>query len=184
MVGCPGLVERESILAGGSSGAVVSALERFQDSIPDGASKILHPSIRPILEAESAQVPLLESETEWMEVQDYSAAPDELLVLSATSFRPETRESPCQDLEPTPADLFQTLRGFLQTFWNLEQTSRGLEQTLGGLVQTSQGPEQTPAALLETSRGLEPARGGRVQTSADLLQTSPGGDYEYEAGVG
>ncbi len=112
------------------------------------------------------------------------AAPDKLLVLSATSFRPETRESLGQGLEPTPADLFQTLRGFLQIFWNLEQTSRGLEQTLGGLVQTSQGPEQTPAARLETSRGLEPARGGRVQTSADLLQTSPGGDYEYEVGIG
>ncbi len=96
----------------------------------------------------------------------------------------ETRESGCQGLEPTPADLFQTLRGFLQIFWNLEKTSRGLEQTLEGLVQTSQGPEQTPATRLETSRGLEPARGGRVQTSADWLQTSPGGDCEYEVGVG
>ena len=113
--------------------------------------------------------------TRHFQADEALAAPDELLVLSATSFRPEIRESRCQGLEPTPADLFQTLRGFLQIFWNLEQTSRGLEQT-------SQGPEQTPAARLETSRGLEPARGGRVQTSADLLQTSPGGDCE--AGVG
>ena len=41
VVGCRRLVERESILAGGSSGAVVSALERLQDSIPDGANCVL-----------------------------------------------------------------------------------------------------------------------------------------------
>jgi N-(2-amino-2-carboxyethyl)-L-glutamate synthase len=41
VVGCRRLVERESILAGGSSGAVVSALMRLQDTIPDGASCVL-----------------------------------------------------------------------------------------------------------------------------------------------
>lgn len=41
VVGCRRLVARESILAGGSSGAVVSALDRLQDSIPDGANCVL-----------------------------------------------------------------------------------------------------------------------------------------------
>ena len=41
VMGCRRLMEREAILAGGSSGAVVSALERLQDSIPGGASCVL-----------------------------------------------------------------------------------------------------------------------------------------------
>ena len=41
VVGCRQLVARESILAGGSSGAVVSALSRLQDHIPDGAHCVL-----------------------------------------------------------------------------------------------------------------------------------------------
>jgi cysteine synthase A len=41
VVGCRRLVARESILAGGSSGAVVAALERLQDTIPQGANCVL-----------------------------------------------------------------------------------------------------------------------------------------------
>jgi 2,3-diaminopropionate biosynthesis protein SbnA len=41
VVGCRRLVARESILAGGSSGAVVAALERLQDTIPGGANCVL-----------------------------------------------------------------------------------------------------------------------------------------------
>lgn len=41
VVGCHQLVARESILAGGSSGAVVSALNRLQNGIPDGANCVL-----------------------------------------------------------------------------------------------------------------------------------------------
>ncbi len=41
VVGCRRLVARESILAGGSSGAIVAALERLQDSISDGANCVL-----------------------------------------------------------------------------------------------------------------------------------------------
>lgn len=41
VVGCRQLVARESILAGGSSGAVVAALERLQDTIPEGANCVL-----------------------------------------------------------------------------------------------------------------------------------------------
>jgi len=41
IVGCRHLILRESILAGGSSGAVVAALKRIQDSIPAGASCVL-----------------------------------------------------------------------------------------------------------------------------------------------
>ncbi|HET9212192.1 MAG TPA: CRISPR system precrRNA processing endoribonuclease RAMP protein Cas6 [Thermoanaerobaculia bacterium] len=52
---------------------VARILDRFRGLYGDDASEILHPSIRRVLEAEAAQVPLLESETEWMEVQDYSA---------------------------------------------------------------------------------------------------------------
>ncbi|HYU30928.1 MAG TPA: 2,3-diaminopropionate biosynthesis protein SbnA [Thermoanaerobaculia bacterium] len=37
VVGCRRLVAREAILAGGSSGGVLSAIERRKDSIPDGA---------------------------------------------------------------------------------------------------------------------------------------------------
>jgi 2,3-diaminopropionate biosynthesis protein SbnA len=58
VVGCRRLVARESILAGGSSGAVVAALERLQDTIhggmncvlilPDRESGILRPSMMTI----------------------------------------------------------------------------------------------------------------------------------------
>jgi N-(2-amino-2-carboxyethyl)-L-glutamate synthase len=41
VLGCRRLMERESILAGGSSGAVVAALDRLQDTIPDGANCVL-----------------------------------------------------------------------------------------------------------------------------------------------
>jgi 2,3-diaminopropionate biosynthesis protein SbnA len=41
VVGCRRLVTRESILAGGSSGGVVAALERLQESIPEGANCVL-----------------------------------------------------------------------------------------------------------------------------------------------
>jgi len=41
VVGCWRLVRREAILAGGSSGAVVSALERLRDEIPAGATCVL-----------------------------------------------------------------------------------------------------------------------------------------------
>jgi cysteine synthase A len=41
VTGCRRLVAREAILAGGSSGAIVSALERLQDSIPAGATCVL-----------------------------------------------------------------------------------------------------------------------------------------------
>jgi cysteine synthase A len=41
VTGCRRLVARESILAGGSPGAVVSALERLQDSIPAGANCVV-----------------------------------------------------------------------------------------------------------------------------------------------
>jgi 2,3-diaminopropionate biosynthesis protein SbnA len=41
VVGCWRLVRREAILAGGSSGAVVSALARLQDEIPAGATCVL-----------------------------------------------------------------------------------------------------------------------------------------------
>lgn len=41
IAGCRRLVARESILAGGSSGAVVAALERLQDTIPIGANCVL-----------------------------------------------------------------------------------------------------------------------------------------------
>jgi cysteine synthase A len=41
VVGCHQLVTRESILAGGSSGAVVSALHRLRSGIPDGAHCVL-----------------------------------------------------------------------------------------------------------------------------------------------
>jgi N-(2-amino-2-carboxyethyl)-L-glutamate synthase len=38
VVGCHRLVNREAILAGGSSGAIVSALEKIQADIPDGSN--------------------------------------------------------------------------------------------------------------------------------------------------
>jgi len=38
VVGCRRLMRREAILAGGSSGGVVAAVERLQDDIPDGAT--------------------------------------------------------------------------------------------------------------------------------------------------
>ena len=41
VVGCRRLVARESILAGGSSGAVVAALERLLDTIPGSANCVL-----------------------------------------------------------------------------------------------------------------------------------------------
>ncbi len=41
VVGCRRLIQREAILAGGSSGAVVTALGRFADAIPDGATCVL-----------------------------------------------------------------------------------------------------------------------------------------------
>jgi cysteine synthase A len=41
VVGCRRLMAREAILAGGSSGAVVSALERLRDAIPAGATVVL-----------------------------------------------------------------------------------------------------------------------------------------------
>jgi N-(2-amino-2-carboxyethyl)-L-glutamate synthase len=41
LVGCRRLMERESILAGGSSGGIVSPLERLQDRVPDGANCVL-----------------------------------------------------------------------------------------------------------------------------------------------
>ncbi|WP_406069043.1 2,3-diaminopropionate biosynthesis protein SbnA [Micromonospora sp. NBC_01638] len=41
VVGCRRLMAREAILAGGSSGAVVSALERYRDQIPAGATCVL-----------------------------------------------------------------------------------------------------------------------------------------------
>jgi 2,3-diaminopropionate biosynthesis protein SbnA len=41
VVGCRRLVTREAILAGGSSGGVVAALERLQDSVPAGANCVL-----------------------------------------------------------------------------------------------------------------------------------------------
>lgn len=41
VVGCRRLMAREAILAGGSSGGVISALERFRDHIPAGATCVL-----------------------------------------------------------------------------------------------------------------------------------------------
>ncbi|HEU5107643.1 MAG TPA: 2,3-diaminopropionate biosynthesis protein SbnA [Micromonosporaceae bacterium] len=41
VVGCRRLMAREAILAGGSSGGVVSALERIRDEVPAGASCVL-----------------------------------------------------------------------------------------------------------------------------------------------
>ena len=41
VVGCRRLVRREAILAGGSSGAVVSAVERLRESIPAGANCVM-----------------------------------------------------------------------------------------------------------------------------------------------
>lgn len=41
VVGCRRLVAREAILAGGSSGAVMAALERFQGRIPEGATCVV-----------------------------------------------------------------------------------------------------------------------------------------------
>jgi 2,3-diaminopropionate biosynthesis protein SbnA len=41
VTGCRRLVARESILAGGSSGAVVAGLDRLRDTIPNGASCVL-----------------------------------------------------------------------------------------------------------------------------------------------
>jgi cysteine synthase A len=41
VVGCRRLVTHEAILAGGSSGAVIAAVERLQDSIPPGANCVV-----------------------------------------------------------------------------------------------------------------------------------------------
>jgi len=41
VVGCHRLVSREGILAGGSSGAIVSALEKTQVDIPDGSNCVM-----------------------------------------------------------------------------------------------------------------------------------------------
>lgn len=41
VVGCHRLVSREGILAGGSSGAIVSALEKTQGDIPDGSNCVM-----------------------------------------------------------------------------------------------------------------------------------------------
>jgi 2,3-diaminopropionate biosynthesis protein SbnA len=41
VVGCRRLMAREAVLAGGSAGAVVSALERYRDQIPAGATCVL-----------------------------------------------------------------------------------------------------------------------------------------------
>ena len=41
VAGCRRLVAREAILAGGSSGAVMAAVERLQDRIPDGATCVV-----------------------------------------------------------------------------------------------------------------------------------------------
>ncbi len=41
VIGCHNLLEREAVLAGGSSGAIVSALEKIRDEIPDGTDVVL-----------------------------------------------------------------------------------------------------------------------------------------------
>jgi cysteine synthase A len=41
VVGCRRLARREAILAGGSSGGVVAAVERLKDEIPPGANCVL-----------------------------------------------------------------------------------------------------------------------------------------------
>jgi len=38
VVGCRRLVSREAILAGGSSGGVLAAIEKLQERIPDGSN--------------------------------------------------------------------------------------------------------------------------------------------------
>jgi hypothetical protein len=52
---------------------VARILDRFRGLYGDDASEILHPAIRPVLEAEASRVPILADETEWREVKDYSA---------------------------------------------------------------------------------------------------------------
>jgi hypothetical protein len=52
---------------------VARILDRFASLYGQGASEILQPGVRSILEAEAAEVPLLADRTRWIEVRDYSA---------------------------------------------------------------------------------------------------------------
>jgi hypothetical protein len=52
---------------------VARILDRFRGLYGDDAGEILHPAIRKVVEDEASRVPLLASETEWLEVKDYSA---------------------------------------------------------------------------------------------------------------
>jgi CRISPR-associated endoribonuclease Cas6 len=52
---------------------IARILDRFQGLYGESSSEILHPAIRPTVEAEASRVPLLVNETEWIEVKDYSA---------------------------------------------------------------------------------------------------------------
>jgi CRISPR-associated endoribonuclease Cas6 len=52
---------------------IARILDRFAGLFGEGSSKLLGPALRPALEAEAADVPLLVDETEWLEVRDYSA---------------------------------------------------------------------------------------------------------------
>jgi hypothetical protein len=52
---------------------IARILDRFASLYGDGASDILRPEIRSVVESEAAAVPLLTDETRWHEVRDYSS---------------------------------------------------------------------------------------------------------------
>jgi hypothetical protein len=52
---------------------IARILDRVRGVYGDRCSEIFHPAIRPRIEAEASRVPLLEDETAWREVKDYSA---------------------------------------------------------------------------------------------------------------
>lgn len=52
---------------------VARILDRFAGLYGREASEALHPEIRQVIEAEAARVPVVEDDTRWLEVRDYSA---------------------------------------------------------------------------------------------------------------
>jgi hypothetical protein len=62
-------------------------LDRFRGLYGDGASEILRPSVRTAIEARASAVGLVEDETRWVEVKDYSARSRSELLLGGKMGR-------------------------------------------------------------------------------------------------
>jgi|HubBroStandDraft_3_1064219.scaffolds.fasta_scaffold03548_4 hypothetical protein len=74
----PARLLRDGRLVGGAERVpfdllIARILDRFASLYGEGASEILRPEIRSVVEAEAASVPLLADDSSWVEVRDYSA---------------------------------------------------------------------------------------------------------------